>query len=242
VRTTRLTKQASAGAFLLAAALGLSTTSVLPAHSAVVAAAPIATATTVEIDPATVAYGETSKVIVTVDTATNGGPKPTGKVELKVGDQTLVADVTNSGKAEFALPLLSASTTPYTVTATFIPTDPLAFSTSSAPPASVTVTKDATTSTVTARHRVFKRKIIAKNFVTSANGQVPTGKVKFVLRRNGRRIAASVVSLNGNSDASRNFAKATFSDVRRTGTYKVVARYRGNANFLASKGSYTIAS
>ena len=238
--TTRLTIRASAGAFVLATTLGLGMTSVLPAHSAVVAAAPSATTSTVELKRATVAYGETSKVIVTVDTATSGGPKPAGKVELKVGGYTLVADVANSGKAEFDLPLLGASTTPYAVTATFIPTDPLAFSASSAPPASVTVTKDATTSTVTARHRAFKRQISAKNFVTSANGQVPTGKVKFVLRRDGRKIATSVVSLNGNSDASRNFAKTKFLDVPKTGSYKVVAKYRGSANFLASKGSYKI--
>ena len=239
VSTTRLTKRASAGAFVLAATLGLGTASVLPAQSAVVAA-PSATTTALELQSATVAYGETSEAIVTVDTTTNGGPKPTGKVELRVGDKILVADVTNSGKVEFDLPLLGASTTPYAVTAMFTPTDPLAFNASSAPPASLTVTKDATTSTVTARHKVFKRKIIAKNFVTSANGQAPTGKVKFVLRRNGRQIAATVTSLNGNSDPTRNFAKAKFVDVRNTGTYKVVAKYRGSANFLASKGSYKI--
>jgi len=240
VSTTRLTKRASTGVFVLAATLGLGTTSVLPAHSAAVAAAPSATTTTVELKAATVAYGEASKVIVTVDTATNGGPKPTGKVELKVGDQTLVAEVANSSRVEFDLPLLGASTTPYTVAATFIPTDPLAFSASSAPPGNVTVTKDATTSTTFARHSVVKRRIIAKSFVTSANAQVPTGKVKFVLRRNGRKIAASVVSLNANSDATRNLARAKFLDVRKTGTYKVVAKYRGSANFLASRGRYKI--
>ena len=238
--TTRLTKRASAGAFVLAATLGLGATSVLPAHSAVVAAAPSATTTTVELKSATVAYGDTSKVVVTVDTATNGGPKPVGKVELKVGDKTLVADVPNSGKVAFDLPLLGVSTTPYAVTATFIPTDPMAFSTSSAPPRSVTVTKDVTSSKVTARHRALKRQIIAKNFVTSANGQVPTGEVKFVLRRNGRKIATSVVNLNGNSEASRNFAKTKFLNVPNTGSYKVVATYLGSANFLASRGSYRI--
>jgi hypothetical protein len=229
-----------AGAFVLAATLGLGMTAVLPAHAAVVAAAPSATTTTVELKPTTFAYGETSKVAVTVDNATNGGPKPVGKVELKAGGQTLVADVANSGKADFDLPLLGASTTPYAVTATFIPTDPLAFSASSATPVSVTVTKDATTSRVTARHRALKRKIIAKNFVTSAHGQVPTGSVKFVLRRNGHKVAASVVSLNGSSDARRNFAKAKFLDVPRTGTFTVVAKYLGSANFLASRGSYEI--
>lgn len=237
---TRRTRPTRAGAFVLAATLGLGTTSALPAHSAAVAAAPTATTTSVELKAATVARGEPSKVTVRVDTTTNGGPKPTGKVELTVGGQAVVADVTNSGRVELDLPLLDASTTPYAVSAAFAPTDPLAFSASSAPPASVTVTKDATTSTVTARHRAAARKIIAKNFVTSANGQVPTGKVRFVLRRNGRKIDTTVVSLNGNTDATRNLARARFIGVRRTGTYKVVAKYRGSANFLASKGSYKI--
>jgi len=237
VSATQLTKRASAGAFVLAATLGLGTTSVLPAHSAVAAAAPSATTTTVALKPTTVAYGDTSKVTVTVDAATNGDPKPVGKVELKVGDQTLVADVPNSGRVDFDLPLLGASATPYALTASFIPTDPVAFSASSAPPASVTVTKDVTTSAVTARHRAVKRQIIAKNLVTSANGQVPRGEVKFVLRRNGRKIATSVVSLSGNADPSRNLAKTKFLDVPKAGSYKVVAKYLGSANFVPSRGS-----
>jgi Big-like domain-containing protein len=240
VSTNRLTERAGAGAFLLAATLGLGMTAVLPAHAAVVAAAPTATTTTVELKSTTVAYGESTKVTVTVDTVPNGGPKPAGKVELKVGGQTLVADLANSGKADFDLPLLGASTTPYAVTATFIPTDPLAFSGSSAAPVSVTVTKDATTSKVTARYRALKRQITAKDVVTSAHGQVPTGNVKFVLRRNGHKIASSVVSLNGSSDPRRNFARTKFLNVPRTGSFKVVAKYNGSANFLASRGSYQI--
>ncbi|MBJ7356868.1 Ig-like domain-containing protein [Nocardioides sp.] len=239
---TRLTKRASAGAFVLAATLGLGTTSVLPAHSAVsaVAAAPSGTTTTLALKSATIAYGDTSKAIVTVDTATSGDPKPVGKVELEVGGQTLVAGVPNGGRVEFDLPLLAASTTPYAVTATFIPTDPAAFSQSTAPPASVTVTKDATTSRVTARHRVVRRLIIAKNLVTSANGQVPTGEVKFVLRRNGVKIATSIVGLDGSRDASRNFARTKFRNVPKRGSYKVVGKYRGSANFRVSRGSFRI--
>jgi hypothetical protein len=235
VSPTRLTKRASAGAFVLAATLGLSTASVLPAQAAVVAAAPSGTTTTVIVQDATLAYGETTKVTVSVDTTTQGGPKPTGKVELRVGDQVLTADVSPSGKVDFDLPLLDASATPYTVTATFIPTDAMAFSSSTSAPTTLTVAKDATTSTVTARHNKLKRKIIAKNFVESAHGQVPSGKVKFVLRRNGLKIAMSVVSLN-----AAGVAKAKFLNVRRTGTYKVVSKYRGSDNFLASKGSFKI--
>lgn len=231
----RLNKRASSAAFVLAATLGLSTASVLPAQSAVVAAAPSATTTTVALQSATVAYGETAKATVSVDTVTKGGPKPAGKVELRVGDKILVADLDNSGKVTFDLPLVGASTTPYAVTATFTPTDPMAFSPSTAAPASVTVTKDDTTSTVTARHKVTQRKIVAKNVVTSKNGQVPTGKVKFVLRRNGLKIAKSVVSLN-----TAGVAKAKFLKVRKAGTYKVIAVYRGSANFMPSKGSFKI--
>ncbi len=233
--TTRLTRAASAGAFVLAATLGLGTASVLPVQAAVVAAAPSATTTTVDLQSPTVAYGETSKVTATVDTASNGGPKPAGKVELRVGDKVVVADLTNSGRVDFDLPLVRAATTPYAVTATFVPTDPLAFSTSTSAPASLTVTKDATTSTVTARHNKTKRKIVAKNVVTSANGQVPTGKVKLVLRRNGLKIAKTVVSLNDSG-----VARVVFRQVRNKGTYKVVSKYRGSDNFLASKGSLTI--
>ncbi|HXH77698.1 Ig-like domain-containing protein [Nocardioides sp.] len=233
--TTRLSKHASAGAFVLAATLGMGTVFIVPAQAAVVAAAPTATTTTVTVASATVAYGETARATVSVDTATNGGPKPAGKVELRVGDKILVADLDNSGKVTFDLPLVGASTTPYAVTATFTPTDPLAFSPSTAAPASVTVTKDATTSTVTARHKVTQRKIVAKNVVTSKNGQVPTGKVRFVLRRNGLKIAKSVVSLN-----TAGVARAKFLNVRKTGTYKVIAVYRGSANFLPSKGSFKI--
>lgn len=232
---TRLNKRASAAAFVLAATLGLSTTSVLPAQAAVVAAAPAATTTTVTVADPTVAYGEMTKVTVSVDTAINGGPKPTGKVELRVGDKILVADLSNSGKVTFDLPLVDASSTPYALTATFTPTDPLAFSPSTAAPVAVTVSKDATTSTVTARHNKIKRKIVAKNFVESAHGQIPTGKVKFVLRRNGLKIAMSVVSLN-----AAGVAKAKFLKVRKTGTYKVIGKYRGSANFLPSKGTFKI--
>lgn len=231
---TRLSKRASAGAFVLAATLGLGTAAVVSAQSAVVAAAPTATTTTVAVQTPTVAYGETSRVTVTVDAATNG-PKPAGKVELKVGDKTLIADVATSGKVDFELPLVGASTTPYALTATFVPTDPAAFSTSTSAPVNVTVTKDATTSTVTARHNKVKRKIVAKNVVTSAHGQVPTGKARFVLRRNGLKIASTLVSLD-----ETGVAKAKFRNIRNRGTYKVISKFRGSANFAPSKGSFKI--
>jgi len=237
VSTTRLTKRASAGAFVLAATLGLSSAAVLPAHSAVVAAAPVVTTTTVAVQSPTVAFGETTKVTVSVDTATPGA-KPTGKVELRVGDKVLTADVSSSGKVDFDFPVVSASTTPYAVTAKYTPTDATAFTGStSTPPVAVTVSKDETTSTVTARHKMRMNKVVGKNVVTSLHGQVPTGMAKFVLKRNGVKLAATVVELN-----ARGIARAKFLDVPDKGVYKVISKYRGSDNFLGSRGTFKIPS
>ncbi len=235
VITTRITKSASAAAFVLAATMGLATASVVPAQSAVALVA-TATTTTAALASPTVAYGETATLSVAVDSATNGS-KPTGKVTVTVSDQSLTADIGPSGKVDFDLPLLDASTTPYAVTATFTPTDSAAFSPSTAAPVSVTVTKDATTSTVTAIHNTTKNKVVAKNLVTATFLQVPTGTAKFILRRNGIKIASSIVTLN-----SVGKARAVFRKLPDTGTYKVVSRYRGSPNFLRSKGSFKIPS
>ncbi|QIK74246.1 Ig-like domain repeat protein [Nocardioides piscis] len=232
--TTRLKQGAGAGAFVLAAALGLGAAAVVPAQSAVVAAVPTATTTTVTVQDSTVAHGEATRITVSVDSVTNG-PKPAGKVELKVDDKSYFADLTNSGKVDFDLPVLDASTTPYPLVATFTPADAAAFSSSTSAPVPVTVSKDGTTSTVTARHNKMKRKIVAKNTVTSDHGQVPVGKVKFVLRRNGIKIAKTVETLN-----TAGVAKAKFRNVRNRGDYKVVSRYLGSDNFTASKGSFKI--
>lgn len=232
--TTRLTKHATAGAFVLAATLGLGTASVMPAQSAVVAVAPAPTTTTVTVLDATLAFGETTKVTVSVDTVTPGS-KPTGKVELKVGDKVLVADVAASGKVDFDLPVVNASVTPYAVTATFIPSDATAFSGSTSAPVAVTVVKDETTSTVTARHKMGMDKIVAKNLVTSLHGQVPTGTAKFVLKRNGVKLAATIVDLNAVGKA-----RAKFLDVPDKGVYKVISKYLGSDNFLKSRGTFKI--
>ncbi len=224
---TRLTAAAAAGALVLSVTGGVGVAS---------AAAPTATTTTVAVQSATLAYGETTKVTVSVEAVTNG-PRPAGKVELKVGDKIVTGEVSNSGKVDLDWPLVGASTTAYAVTATFAPTDPAAFSTSSATPVNVTVTKDATSSTPTLRHNLKRNKVVAKVIVTSAHGQVPTGKARFVLRRNGIKIGSSVVGLDAAGGA-----KAKFADVPDKGIYKVIAKYLGSANFASSKGSVTAAS
>lgn len=225
--TTRLIARAAAGALVLAVTCG---------PGVATAAAPTGTTTTVVLQAATLAYGDTAKVTVSVDAVTNG-PKPAGKVELKIGDKTLLADVANSGKVEFDWPLLGASATPYVVTASFVPTDAAAFSTSASVPVNATVTKDATTSQPTLSHSLKRNKVVAKIAVTSAHGQVPTGKVKFVLRRNGIKVGSSVMGLSATGGA-----KAKFGNVPDSGTYKVIAKYLGSTDFAASKGTVTAAS
>lgn len=229
--STRLNKRASAGVCALAVTLGLGATFV-PAS----AAAPSTTTTSVSVQSATVAYGEITKLTVTVDT-TDKGPKPAGKVELKIGASTLVADVANSGKVDFDLPLVDASATPYAATATFTPTDVNAFSASTSTPVNVTVTKDTTTSTVSAVHKKAKRKIVAKDVVVSKFGKVPTGNVKFILKRNGRKLGTATTSLN-----AAGAAKATFSKVPAKGNFKVIAKFAGSTNFLKSNGSIKFTS
>lgn len=225
--TTRLTALAAAGALALTVTGGLGVAS---------AAAPTGTTTTVALQATTLAYGDTAKVTVSVDAVTNG-PKPAGKVELKVGDKTLLADVTNSGKVDFDWPLVNASTAPYAVTAAFVPTDAAAFSASASVPVNATVTKDATTSQPTLSHNLTRNKVVARTTVTSAHGQVPTGKAKFVLRRNGIKVGSSIVGLSATGGA-----RARFGNVPDRGTYKVIAKYLGSANFAASKGTVTAAS
>ena len=202
----------------------------LPAH----AAPGTATTTTVELKSATVAYGEETAVTVSVD-GSNPGAKPAGIVTLKVGEQELKADLAPSGKATFDSPLVDASTTPYGVTATFTPTDATAFDASTSAPVNLTVTKDTTESEASAKLKARQRKLVAKTIVTSANGEVPDGKVTFVARRNGIKLDRIDTELNKYGKA-----KVKFLDVKRTGTYKVVAKYRGSDNFVKSKGTLTL--
>jgi hypothetical protein len=104
-------------------------------------------------------------------------------------------------------------------------------------PVNATVTKDATTSSPTLSHSLKRNKVVAKIAVTSAHGQVPIGKAKFVLRRNGIKVGSSVVGLSATGGA-----KAKFGNVPDKGTYKVIAKYLGGTNFAASKGTVTAAS
>ncbi|UUZ60380.1 hypothetical protein [Nocardioides sp. B-3] len=76
-----------------------------------------------------------------------------------------------------------------------------------------------------------------KTVVTSAHGRVPTGKAKFVLRRNGIKLGSAIVGLSATGGA-----KAGFGNVPDKGTYKVIAKYLGSPNFARSKGTVTAAS
>lgn len=221
-------KRAGTAAIVLTAAVAGSAFAV-PSH----ALAADATTTTITVKSSSIFYGESATATVSVD-STAKGQKPSGKVELKLDGQTLTADLANSGKADFTLPLLNASSTAYSFTATFVPADATAFMSSTSAPAALTVNKDTTTTAVTVRHRKAVRKIIAKTTVTSDHGQVPKGKVKVVLRRNGIKVSSQKVQLS-----STGTSRVKFTKVRRTGTYKVISKYLGSSNFVGSKATGT---
>jgi hypothetical protein len=224
---TTLTRAVGTGVLGLTAALVVGVT---PAQAAL----PSPTTTTLDVKPVTLAYGETAKATVTVDSTLNG-PKPDGSVSLRIGDRSVTATLANSGKATLDVPLVDAAITPYAVSAAYTPADANAYAPSTSAPVAVTVTKDATTSTVTAVHKRRKHRIVARDAVVSAHGQVPTGTAKIKLFRNGHKVAVVRVALN-----ARGVAKARFLHVRNKGLYKVRATYLDSTNFTRSKDGVTV--
>jgi hypothetical protein len=79
-------------------------------------------------------------------------------------------------------------------------------------------------------HRLARRLIKAKASVSAKDRSVVSGRVTFVLKRNGRTIANSTVTLSSTGTARKKFRK-----VRRTGRYVVVAKYLGTSTYSGSQ-------
>ena len=77
-------------------------------------------------------------------------------------------------------------------------------------------------------------KVVSKAIVDApASGASVVGQVKFVLKRNGEKIASSVEELNTNQVASFK------TSAPKKGNYKLVTKYLGDSNFVASQDSIT---
>ena len=93
----------------------------------------------------------------------------------------------------------------------------------------ITVVKDATTTSVTARDIAPNHRPKAKVTVTAEHGSVPQGLIKAKLVRKGKVLQTKVLGLR---DGAR---KVRFAPVAKAGDYKVKVRYRGGANWTGDR-------
>lgn len=146
----------------------------------------------------------------TLDAITAGDP---GQVTtLAAGDQDVVMSLVGTG-----------GTTPLE-----IPCTPSAGQDTTV--ATITSVKDDSSTAATAAYSARKHAAKATATVASAHGIIaPAGNVKFVLKRGTHKVASMTKALSGGK------ASATFTGVRRTGRYKVIASYLGSTQLKGSR-------
>jgi hypothetical protein len=201
----------------------------------------LATSATCVLDPATpntvvdsfdvVAATTATTVAVKGDTATatvtSTGVPPVGVVKFSVGRKSVAMDVT-AGTARVKLPALPPGS--YRVSATFVPNQPTQL-TPSTGTAAYAVPAIATTSEVSAVYRPARHVMRARVSVKAADRSTVSGRVTFVLQRNGTTLANVTVGLS-----DRGIAVKKFRAIRKPGRYVVVAKYLGTSTYLQSKG------
>ena len=160
-------------------------------------------------------------------TVTSAGLAPSGVVTFSVAGKSVASEVKN-GKASAKLPTVPPGT--HTVTAAFAPSNANQWAASSGT-ATFVAPRIATTTTATAVFRRARRLIKAKASVSAKDRSIVSGRVTFVLKRNGRTIANSTGTLSSRGVAAKKFRK-----VRRTGRYVVVAKYLGTSTYSGSQG------
>ena len=130
------------------------------------------------------------------------------------------------GKAKATLPR-ALTMGMRSVTAKFTPTDKnLAVSEATK---NVTVVRDQTTTTASAVYRDARNRLVGKGKVVAQHGTAVTGKVKFVLKRDGAKIRTALIGVN-----KFGAAKKVFKNISKAGHYTVVARYLGSPTLKRS--------
>jgi Bacterial Ig-like domain (group 3) len=183
------------------------------------------TTTTLTVD-SPVEYGG---VVTARADVTQGGSnaKPSGSVAFTYAGKTVTVAV-KGGKAQTDLaPALTMGANQ--VTAVFTPTDK--DKSPSQTTAAFTVVRGTTTTTASAAVREARHRLVGKALVTSENATDVAGKVKLTLKRNGTKIRSAIVDLN-----AKDKAKKVFANIRKPGTYLVVAKYLGSDTLKRSTG------
>ena len=202
----------------------------------------LATSATCVLDPTTptadtvvdaydvVAATTTTALAVKGDTATatvtSNGTPPVGIVTFSVGGRSVAMNVV-AGKATAKLPAVPPGD--YGVSAQFVPSQPTQL-TSSTGTASYTVKPIATKTRAFAVYRPARDLLKARARVTAPDGSDVSGRLTFVLKRNGTTLDNVTVRLSGEGVAVKKFRGIT-----KAGRYVVVAKYLGTATYERSK-------
>jgi hypothetical protein len=166
-------------------------------------------------------YGSTVRGFVTVAGADGG------TVTVTVGGSTLSVPVSGSGAAPFTLPVGLAAGR-YTVEAVYSGSDVVATSKATA---SYTVTKKATTASLSAKSSVKKGKTLTvKTTVKGATaGTYPTGSVKvYVKTSNGKYVLKETVRLTA---SAKGVVSTGVKVTRKKATIRVKTVYTGDGNY-----------
>jgi hypothetical protein len=182
----------------------------------------LATTTTGSVSSPKATFG--SKVPVTATVVGSDGSKPAGTVTFTAGGATSTATLAN-GTASTTLSKLPVGTTKVDII--FTPTDANAY-VASAGSTSVRITKDTSKTKTTATYRAKKQQATLKATVKASNKEKAAGKVRFVVKRNGKTVKTFKVTLK--KGVAKKVMKLT-----KAGKYKVTATYQGSATVKRSK-------
>ena len=202
----------------------------------------LATSASCVLDPATpmadtvvdsydvVAATTTTTLAVAGDTATatvtSNGTPPIGIVTFSVAGKSVAMDVVG-GKATAKLPVVPPGD--YEVSALFVPSQATQLTGSTAA-ASYTVEPIVTKTRALATYRPVRDLLKARARVTAADGSDVSGRLTFVLKRNGTTLDNVTVRLSDEGVAVKKFRGIT-----KAGRYVVVARYLGTRTYQSSK-------
>lgn len=206
---------------------GPATTSAAPELRAVACSYPAEeqSTTTLELLRSFGRFGDINRAVATVTTAT--GPAE-GRVRLLVnGNLRAVKKLNANGQATFGLPRYLRAQSTHSIIVKYVPADDCA-ATRSRDAGHYSVVKRRTQTEVNAPNRVRGRNPVARVQVSSVVPRSPRGKVRVIIRRDGRAVADRVVRLNRDAAARVRFRKM------RVDTYKVRVRYLGAMNFTRS--------
>ncbi len=193
-------------------------------------AAPVAaaTTTTVTASPTSIAYGGTVKFTATVK-KTSGSGSPTGTVTFKSGSTTLGTGTLSSGTATLSAAIKLAPGS-QTITAAY---GGDSGDTASSGTVALTVTKDATSTTLTASPTSFTSgttvKLTATVKATSGAG-TPTGTITF---KNGSTTLGTGTLSSGTATLSTAISGSA-------GALTITASYGGDANDATSSGTASV--